>query len=161
MDFIAMMKDNVGAMLVGALWAIYTLADKVWRDHADRRRMTNNDNTSVSLVDQLTVALKNATELASSERNRADGLAKEVNQLSIRIGSLEAKLERAEHDRDRVMAEVETSRQGYTDLVLEIRNREKTIKELVALNRQILGSMGCPIDAAAPYEMPGDGTEKE
>jgi septal ring factor EnvC (AmiA/AmiB activator) len=142
-------KSNMGALVVGALWMIYVIGDRLLRDKVDRRAQTTAVNGTGNLISQLNTSLQDAIRLGTTERDRADKLSDKVSDLSIQVGKLESALLHAEDTRDRLQTEVKQLRATVEELAVTVRNKDKSIAELVDLNRKILRSMGAalPVDA--------------
>lgn len=145
MDILDAIRNNVGALSVGALWMIYILGDKVWKDNQDRKKTKNTDGVENSLMKSLTESREAATKQAETERTRADALSSKVSELSLQVGQLTAKLEYSEKGRTEAEEEVEEMKETVEALVIENRNKDKSISELVDLNRKLLRSVGSPL----------------
>ena len=148
MEFIEAIRNNLGALAVGAAWMLYVIGDKVLRDKQDRKQQADTVKGAGSLIEQLNKSLQDAIRLHNSERERADKMADKVSQLGIKVGQLESALKHAEEGKARVEEEVHQLRSSVERLVVEARNKDKSIAELVDLNRKILRAMGAAIPAA-------------
>lgn len=142
MDIFETVKNNGGALAVGALWMLYVIGDKVWKDAQERKKTKETDKAEGSLIGNLAEALKNAQERGLNDRTRADDYAIKYADLSAEVGTLRAKLEFAEKRAERAEEEVEELRDTVETLVIENRNKDKSINQLVDLNRKLLRSMG-------------------
>ena len=148
---------TVGAITVGALWGVYVLADKIRRDSRDRKKQADADTTENSLHAQLSQSLSAANATITQERDRADKLTKEVGELSNKVGRQEVQLEHANKTISSLEKTVERLRGTVEELVFENRNKDRSITELVALNKQLLRAMGH--DHATPEHVePADTT---
>lgn len=145
MDIIDAIRNNGGALGVGALWMIYILGDKVWKDTQDRKKTKDTDKIESSLMKSLSESLANATKQAEAERTRADALGSKATELSLQVGQLSAKLEYTEKGKTEAEEKVEEMQETVEALVIENRNKDKSITELVDLNRKLLRSVGSPV----------------
>ena len=148
MDLLPFFKENVGGLVIGGLWLMYAFSDKFIRDKQDRKAQADNVKGAGSLIEQLNKSLQDAIKLSASERERADKMAEKVSDLSVKVGQLESALSHAEAGKARMEKEVESLRGTVEQLVVEARNKDRSITELVDLNRKILRAMG----AATPAE---------
>lgn len=151
MDFINnVITQNLGALIVGGAWGLYTIAQSITKNLRDNKRQDTVDSASERLLSTLQKSISDANKLAADERDRADRLATSFNDLSTEMGTLRANLVHADEDRKELRAEVGRLTETIEQLVIENRNKDKSITQLVDLNRQILKSIGSTTDALEP-----------
>lgn len=148
MEFLNALKNNIGALVVGALWMLYVIGDRILRDRMERKAQTTQVTGAGNLISQLNTSLQDTIRLHATERDRADRMAEKVSELSIQVGKLESALKHAEDTRDRLQIEVTAMKSTVEELAVAVRNKDKSIAELVDLNRKILKSMGAALPAA-------------
>lgn len=148
MELLEAIKGNLGALAVGAAWMLYVVGDKILRDKQERKQQADTVKGAGSLIEQLNKSLQDAIRLHNAERERADKMADKVSDLGMKVGQLESALKHAEEGKARVEEEVHQLRASVERLVIEARNKDKSIAELVDLNRKILRTMGAAVPAA-------------
>lgn len=149
-DIQDLLKTNMGGLVVGALWMIYAIGDKVLRDKTSRKSGDQEVKGTGGLIDQLNASLRDAISLHKMERERADAMANKVAELSAEVASMKATLKFTEERKEALESEVKSLRCTVEQLVIEARNKDRSITELVELNRKMLRSMGA---ASIPAEV--------
>lgn len=125
----------------------------IWIGQSLRR-----DKQESKLIAQLQASLEAsnasmaaANGIAAQERHRADTIAAQLFALSATaarantlLESVSKELEREAHANDALRSRISQLEKTVESLVLEIRNKDKSIGELVRLNRQLLASLPTP-----------------
>lgn len=137
------LKGDLGAAIVAIMWAIYAIADKIRQDRAERKRQGTTDGSTQALMTSWETAIKSANELADKERNRAFDLAESTSRLSGDLGRAQAELEFERNLRKTYENTAIQFRETAASLEHEVRNKDKTIAELVALNRNLMQLASC------------------
>ncbi len=131
-------KGNFGALVVGACWMIYIIGNKVYSDIRERKKNKENDGAESSLMKSLNEALKNATDRGHTAQARADDYATKLAEMSVKVGQLETRLEFMTVARDKADEECAESRELIEAMLIEDRNKQRTINDLVAMNQKLL-----------------------
>lgn len=134
----------------------YAWYNRFMSDRTTRKAGEQEVSGSGILIKQLNHSLQDSIKLNQAERARADEMATKVSNLSIKIGSLEAALKHSQEQRADMHAEVTRLRTAVEQLVVENRNKDRSITELVALNRKLLRAMGDDNPAAEAAHPEGE-----
>ncbi len=162
-DFFSSVRNDAGALIVGGAWAIYVVAGHVMQNYRNVKRQELVDHGATALLASLQAMATAANGLAQEERARADRLTRENMELNAEIGSLRSDLKHCTEVRVTAVAGLTQAQDTIESLVVEIRNKDQSISQLVDLNRKLLQSIGSSIDTLEPVstivkEIPHDRT---
>lgn len=138
-----------GALIVGAFWGLYVIGQQIYNTRLQNRKQGSVDSASSVLIGNLQKGMNEFAAASRDERERADRLSQNLNDMSQEMGSLRAELRHANEDRVELKQEVALLTSQVEQLVVEIRNKDKSIESLVDLNRKILRSIGSEQISAA------------
>lgn len=137
------LKTDPAALIVAVLWAIYAIAEKIRQDRRDSKRQSSHDGSIQALMTSWENAIKSANDLADRERERATVLADANSRLNGDLGKTAVELEFERNMRKTFEGTSAHFRETAVSLEHELRNKDKTIAELVALNRKLMQLAGC------------------
>lgn len=141
------LQNDPGALIIGALWGLTTIGNQIRESRRNQRTQSLVDAGSATLNTNLQKAYESQTVTLREERDRADRLANAMTEVSVELGQLRASLRYVTEDRDETRQEVLRLKETIEQLVVENRNKDKSITQLVSVNRQILRSIGSDVNA--------------
>lgn len=147
MDILQSLKNDPGALVVGGLWALYAIWQTIRQNFRDNRQQSSVDKGTAELVAALRLSESEANRKEREEQERADRFARENMELSIDLGGLRSDLKHSHEARAEQKEKLDRATAHIEQLVVEIRNKDRSITELVRQNRQILKAIGSSPDA--------------
>lgn len=151
MDILQALRNDpgtlLGALLVGGLWALYAIGQKIFADLRNNRQQASVDKGTSELVAAIRQDRDEANKAAKEDQERADRFARENMELSIDLGGLRADLRHEREARAEMKEKLDRATLHIEQLVVENRNKDRSITELVRQNRQILKAIGSSPEA--------------
>lgn len=142
MDFLANLRTDPGALIVGGIWALVAIWYHITQNARTGRQQAVVDKATSTLVASLQTSMTHTAEMAQEERDRADRLMLENTNLNVTIGELKSDIKHAIAQRDELAAQMAAAKITVDQLVTENRNKDRSITHLTELNRKLLESIG-------------------
>lgn len=152
-DFFTVAKESPSGVLVGVAWALYVIVTHIAQNVRNSRQQSLVDRGSSSLVTSLQTMATNANTIAQQERDRADRLTRESMELNAEIGALRSDLTHCREARADATAKLTQAEEVIEQLVVENRNKDQSITQLVELNKHLLRTMGSSVDTLEPVSV--------
>lgn len=155
MDIAEVFKEAIvvgGSGAVG-VWAVYSIVRKLYNENKQREAIDTANTDTIKSLRQMHVE---SQEVIRNERDRADAYAKKLQEFSEVMGQTKAELKHAQEHRDALTLEVVDFKQTIAQLVEENRNKDRSINELVDMNRKLLRVLSPR--PAIPNGIPGETT---
>lgn len=157
MEFFLLLKEalklfddippGIAGFVVAALFAFIWIGQSLRRDKQESKLITQLQES----LNASSEAMKAATDLAERERTRADNVSRHLLALTEQSARSEALLAsvterlKLEMQNNATMRErIQALELTVERLVQEIRTKDRSINELITLNRQLLSSLPLP-----------------
>lgn len=147
MDIGILGKVDPGTLFIGALWGVYVIGQQVLQNLRTNKTQGSVDSASATLISNLQKGMNEFAAAGRDERERADRLSQNLNDMSQDMGGLRTELKYSTEEREELRKEVARLTSQVEQLVVEIRNKDKSIDSLVDMNRKILRSIGSTTDS--------------
>ncbi len=138
---------GLAGLLIAACIALVWIGQSLRRDKQESKLVAQLQES----LEASNAAMAAANAIAAQERQRADLISSQLLALSVSASRANVLMEAMSRDLERESTTNENLKQRIVhlehtveSLVLEIRNKDKSIGELVKLNRQLLASLPTP-----------------